>query len=81
MTPKEKYGLGSKRVLYVYLPSRDEIVRVIVKPSALDGDKNPNGEMGLFNYVDVFRKGSDFLHEYQTKFFGVERKDPSGNPL
>lgn len=76
---KEKYQLGSQRVLYVYLPKGDEIVRVIVKPSALDGDKNPGGELGLFNYVDSFRTGNDYVHEYLTKFFGVERKDPKGN--
>ena len=76
---KEKYQLGSQRVLYVYSPKRDEIMRVIVKPSALTGDKNPNKEMGLFEYVDMFRNGNTYLHEFMTKFSGVERKDPK-NP-
>jgi hypothetical protein len=49
---KERYALNSQRVLYVYLPTHKEIARVIVKASALSGDKNPGKEMGLLEYVD-----------------------------
>lgn len=76
---KEKYNLGSQRVLYVYVPAIKEIVRVIVKASALSGDKNPAGELGLFEYVDQFNAQDDFLHEYLTIFGSVHRKDPKGN--
>jgi hypothetical protein len=76
---KEKYKLGTQRVLYVYLPKKDEIVRIMVKPSALTADNNPNKEMGLFEYVDSFRNDSSYLHEHLTNFSGVERKDPK-NP-
>jgi hypothetical protein len=76
---KQKYGLGSQRVLYFYLPGRKEVVRVIVKPSALSGDKNPGGEMGLFEYVDLFNDEGLYLHEWTTKLGSVFRKDPNGN--
>ena len=49
---KEKYGLSTQRVVYLYMPSEKQVVRLIVKASALSGDKNPNKEMGLFEYID-----------------------------
>lgn len=76
---KEKYGLATQRVLYVYLPSLKEIVRIAVKASSLSGDKNPNKEQGLFEYLDKFNSDKEYVHEYLTKFGSVERKDPKGN--
>lgn len=77
---KEKYQLGTQRVLYVYFPGRKEVCRVIVKSSALTGEKNTDGSMGLFEYVDSFDMGKDeYLHNYQTVFKGTYREDPK-NP-
>ena len=50
---KEQYGLSTQCVLYVYVPGLKEVVRVIVKPSALKGEGNPGGEFGLFDYQDL----------------------------
>jgi hypothetical protein len=81
---KDKCQLGSQRVLYVYLPKRDEIVRMIVKPSALSGDKNPDKDaegksipraLGLFEYVDQLNADGAFLHENMTTFGSVYRED------
>ena len=72
---KERYGLGSQRVLYVYSKKADQIVRVIVKPSALSGENNPGGELGLFGYVDGFKKDGKYLHNFTTKFGSVYRED------
>jgi hypothetical protein len=74
---KERYALSSQRVLYIYIPGKNEIMRLIVKASALSGDKNPNKEMGLFEYVDSFNQENDFMHEYVTVFSGVKREDPN----
>jgi hypothetical protein len=49
---KEKYKLGYKRVLYTYIPGLKQTVRIVVNASALSGDKNSGGELGLFEYVD-----------------------------
>ena len=70
---KEKYGLGSQRVLYIYVPVLKEVVRLIVKPSALPGDKNANGELGLFEHVDGFNQAKKFLHEWLTEFSTAHR--------
>jgi len=72
---KEKYGLSTQCVLYVYIPGLKEVVRVIVKPSALNGDNNPGGELGLFQYQDAFKKEGLWLHEWTTKFGSVYRED------
>jgi hypothetical protein len=80
---KERHKLGSQRVLYVFLPGRKEVARLIVKPSALSGDKNPADEkgqaMGLFEYVDMFNEQKLNLHEFNTTFSSVYRTDPGGN--
>ncbi len=72
---KAKHDLGTQRVLYVYSPKHKEIVRVIVKASALTGDKNPGGELGLFEYVDEHNDAKTLLHEYITHFGGAYRED------
>lgn len=56
---KEKYALSTQRVIYFYLPSKDQTVRLIVKASGLGSEKNPGGEMGLFEYTQSL--GEDTL--------------------
>jgi hypothetical protein len=73
---KERYALPSQRVLYVWLPERKEIVRLIVKSSALTGEKNPAAEKGLFDYCDyVHNQKNSKLRKFFTRFEGVYRKD------
>lgn len=76
---KVKYNLGSQRILYVYVPLLKEVVRVIVKASALSGDKNPQTtdgrEMGLFEYVDAHNGAGTYLHECLTNFGSIFRED------
>ncbi len=72
---KEKYGLSSQRILYVYVPFLKEIVRVVVKPSALSGEKNPGKELGLFEYIDEYNASETYVHEYLTMFGSVLRED------
>jgi len=50
-----------------------------VKPSALNGENNPGGELGLFQHQDVFKKEGLYLHEWTTKFGSVYRDDKT-NP-
>lgn len=76
---KDKYGLSTQCVLYVYIPGLKEVVRVIVKPSALKAEGNPGGELGLFDYQGLFKKDGLWLHEWTTKFGSVYREDKS-NP-
>jgi hypothetical protein len=77
---KVKHALGSQRVLYVYVPGLNQTVRLVVKASGLSGDKNPNSELGLFEYVDSFdMPAREYLHEYLTEFTGVYREDKT-NP-
>jgi hypothetical protein len=73
---KDKYELGSQRVLYTYIPAIKEVVRIIVKPSALSGDKNLEGQLGLFEYVDGFNQDKKYLHEWMTEFSTVKRTEP-----
>jgi hypothetical protein len=74
---KEKYGLGTQRVIYALVSK--QIVRIHVKASALSGDKNPEKQMGLFEYVDSHNDTGTFLHEFITQFASVHRQDPKGN--
>jgi hypothetical protein len=72
---KEKYDLSTQRVVYFYLPERKEVVRLIIKSSALTGDKNPKQEMGLFEYQDFLRKDDVMLCDTVTDCSGVWRED------
>lgn len=78
---KAKYALSTQRVIYFYLPKKQQIVRLIVKASALTGDKNPNKEMGLFEYQSDL--GDTLLCEVMTSLTGIYRegknKDGSTN--
>ena len=76
---KERYALGMQRVLYVYLPTEHEVVRLFVKATGLSSDKNPNKEKGLFEYVDEFNKTNTMMDEFITTFSGVHREHPQ-NP-
>lgn len=79
VTMKEKYGLSTQRILYVYVKATNSIARLIVKSSALSGDKNPNNELGLFEYIDLLNKDNMLLTELETECVGVFRPDPKGN--
>lgn len=70
---KEKYELGTQRIVYTYLPDRKEVVRLVVKSSALDGEKNPNGELGLFEYQREFEELQELPIDYITQFDRVQR--------
>lgn len=71
---KAKYDLPSIRVLYVYSPVQKQTFRIPVKASALTGDKNPNGEKGLFDYEsELTKKNLDICFVY-TKFDIVHRE-------
>jgi hypothetical protein len=82
---KVKHNLGSQRVLYVFVPGLKQTVRVIVKASALSGDKNPGflsegGPFGLFEYVDsFFMANGEYMHEFLTEFTSIYREDKT-NP-
>ncbi len=78
---KEKYGLGTQRVVYFYLPERDEVVRLNIKASGLTGDKNPDpvNQMGLFEYMDYLTGNELIANEVITICTGVHRADPKGN--
>lgn len=71
---KAKFGLATQRIVYMYLPSEKQIVRLIVKSSALSGDKNPNGELGLFEYIDEYIETETLPCENITTCFGVFRE-------
>ena len=82
-TMKAKYGLGTQRIVYFYVPARKEIVRLIVKASALSGkDKNPNGELGLFEYMDEYAQTETLPCDFITSCTGVFRKgkNQDGSP-
>lgn len=73
-TMKAKYGLSTQRVVYFYVPSEKQIVRLIVKASALSGDKNPNKELGLFQYIDEYIQSETLPCENITSCLGVYRE-------
>jgi hypothetical protein len=72
---KERMALGTQCVLYVYLPSRKETVRVIIKASALSSELNPEGVMGLFDYFNSFNMEEELPCEYTTIFGSTFRED------
>ncbi len=77
---KEKYKLGTQGVLYVYLPGRKEVVRLIVKASGMGSEGNPDGVLGLFAYLDTYDAANgELFNDYQTVFKGTYRLDPK-NP-
>ncbi len=69
---KAKYGLSTQRIIFFYLPKKQQVVRLIVKASALTGDKNPNKEMGLFEYQSDL--GDTLPCEIMTACTGVFRE-------
>lgn len=75
MDMKEKYDLSTQRVIYTYLPDYKQIVRLIVKSSALDGEKNPNGEMGLFDYQNAMEDALELPIDFITEFGAVQREE------
>ena len=79
---KAKYALSTQRIVYMYVPSWKQIVRLIVKASALSGDKNPNGEKGLFEYIDEYMQTETYPCDYITSCVGVFRsgKNQDGTP-
>jgi len=81
---KEAFKLSTQRVIYFHVPSMEKIVRLVVKSSALSGDKNPKGEFGLFEHIDNFSNDGLLPLEAITKCVGVHRKgtnkDGSLNP-
>jgi len=70
---KEKYELGTQRVLYTYLPDHKQVVRLNVKSSALDGSDNPNGEKGLFEYQNEIEELLELPIDFVTEFGKVKR--------
>lgn len=73
-TMKEKYKLSTQRIIYFYLTEQKRIVRLVVKASALSGkDKNPNGELGLFEYLNEFAEEESLPCEFITICTGVAR--------
>ncbi len=81
---KEKYKLGTQRVIYFYLPAKKEIVRLIVKSSALsdDNNANPEGQFSLFGYTNEFASDEILPCEIITSCKGVfrEGKNADGSP-
>ncbi len=69
---KAKLGLSTQRIIYFYVPKKQQVVRLVVKASALTGDKNPNGEMGLFEYQSDL--GDILPCEVMTACTGVFRE-------
>lgn len=73
-TMKAKHKLKTLRVIYMYLPAKKQIVRLMVKASALSGkDKNVNGELGLFEYIADFANDEALPCEFVTECTGVFR--------
>jgi len=80
---KEKYKLPTQRIVYMYVPSQKEKVRLIVKSSALTGKgKNPNDELGLFEYLNEFSNTDSLPCQFITSCTGVFRagKNDDGSP-
>jgi hypothetical protein len=73
-TMKERYKLSTQRVVYLYVPAKQQIVRLIVKASGLSGDKNPKEEKGLFEHIDEFNETNTLAHEFVTTCKGVFRE-------
>ena len=74
-TMKAKYKLTTQRIVYFYLPKEQQVVRLVVKASALSGgEKNPNGEFGLFEYLNDFADREELPCEYITACKGVFRE-------
>jgi len=71
---KEKYQLKTSRIIYFYLPEQKRVVRLYVKASALSGkDKNVNGELGLFEYLNGFADDEMLPCQFFTVCEGVFR--------
>lgn len=80
---KSKHKLSTQRVIYFYVPSQKEIVRLIVKASALTGKgKNPNDELGLFEYLNEYQETETLPCQFITYCTGVFRagKNEDGSP-
>lgn len=73
---KEKHGLTTQRVLYVFLPSRNETVRMYVKPSGFSGAEEAGKkiDMGLFDYMNSFTK-DELVCDYVTLFKSIYREN------
>lgn len=80
---KQRYALATQRVIYYYLPERNETVRFVVKSSAMTNENNPKEKdgaimtMGLFEYQASL--GDLLLNEVITLAKGIYREDPNGN--
>ena len=72
---KEKHKLATQRVLYFYMPKKKQIVRLIVKASALSSEKNPKGEVGLFDYIDEFNETDTLVSDFITTAGSVYREN------
>ena len=76
---KEKHNLSSQRVIYAFIPKEKEVVRIIVKASALSSENNPEVDgkkpMGLFDYIDEYNSTETFVHDYITHFGSIFRED------
>lgn len=70
---KAKYALSTQRILYFYLPKKQEVVRFIVKASALSSERNENGELGLFDYIQEYTDTDTYPCDYVTTCIGVFR--------
>src|SRR3990167_1118946 len=73
-TMKAKYKLSTNRIIYFYVPAKKEIVRLVVKASGLSGDKNPNKELGLFEYIDEFAQTESLPCDFITICKGIFRE-------
>ena len=82
-TMKAKYKLSTQRVIYFYVPSKQAIVRLIVKASAFSDDesKNTDGKLSLFGYMNYFADDETLPCQYVTTCSGSERegKNPDGS--
>lgn len=82
---KEKFALATQRVIYFYIPERDETVRFVVKSSAMTNENNPKDKagtptgMGLFEYQALLQSDDLLLNEVITVAKGIYREDPNGN--
>jgi len=62
---REKYpGLKTNQIIYCFIPSLKEIVRLVVKGSSLGSESKPEGVLSYYDYLNTFK---DDQHSWQYK--------------
>lgn len=72
---KEKYMMKTVRIIYCYVPTLKQVVRLTVKSSALTGDENKDGAFGLFEYQSDLTHKKQHVYTVTTRLNSVVRNE------